>query len=289
MIGGDWGTSNLRVMRIASDGTVIESRSDPRGAGRLAPDQFREVLKDVAGDWLNDGLPVLIAGMAGSQQGWIEAPYAFCPADAAVLATKLVRPEADRDIRIIPGVALTTNGLGDVMRGEETQALGLFGPGESGLMVAPGTHCKWVRVDQGAITGFRTFMTGELFAAVREATLIGRDMGRPGADDEAFDTGVRLALADPAITAHLFNVRVRRLAGDLEPDSAADFLSGLLIGAELAGAPTDRGRPLYVVGEAGVAARYERALMLAGFTHVIRTAGEAAVARGLHRIWKATQ
>ncbi len=286
LIGIDWGTSNLRVMRLGPDGAVLDRRVDPRGAGRLASGDFAGVLEEVAGDWL-DLAPVLIAGMAGSRQGWAEAPYAFCPAGAAALAARLVRPDATRDVRIVPGVALTSQGLGDVMRGEETQALGLFGADEDGLMVAPGTHSKWVTVEKGAIASFRTHLTGELFAAVRQATLIGRDMGAPGADDAAFDDGVRRGLSDPAITAHLFSVRVRRLADELSPDGAADFLSGLLIGAELAAEKAHRGKIVQVVGEAGLGQRYARALALAGFTHVRSTPGEAAVACGLHRIWKA--
>ncbi len=286
LIGVDWGTSNLRIMRLGADGAVLDRRVDPRGAGRLDPDEFAGVLEEVAGDWL--GLaPVLIAGMAGSRQGWMEAPYAFCPSGAEGLAARLARPDAARDIRIVPGVALTPRGLGDVMRGEETQALGLFGARDSGLMVAPGTHSKWVRVDNGAIAGFRTHLTGELFAAVRQATLIGRDMGEPGGDDAAFDEGVRLALSDPAITAHLFGVRVRRLADDLSHGAAADFLSGLLIGAELAAEGTHRDHPVQVVGEAALSRRYVRALALAGFIDVGVADGETAVARGLHRIWKA--
>src|SRR3989344_5756737 len=112
---------------------------------------------------------------------------------------------------------------GDVMRGEETQALGLFGPDETGLMIAPGTHSKWVRVENGALAGFRTYLTGELCAAVRHATLIGRDMGAPGGDDAAFDDGVRLALSAPAGPAPRFTVRVRQLAGSLRPEGAAGF------------------------------------------------------------------
>ncbi|WP_292069062.1 2-dehydro-3-deoxygalactonokinase [Brevundimonas sp. UBA7534] len=286
LIGVDWGTSNLRIMRLGADGAVLDRRVDPRGAGRLASDEFVGVLQQAAGDWLALA-PVLIAGMAGSRQGWVEAPYAFCPAGAEDLAARLARPDAARDIRIVPGVALTPRGLGDVMRGEETQALGLFGAGDSGLMVAPGSHSKWVRVENGAINGLRTHLTGELFAAVRQATLIGRDMGEPGADDTAFDEGVQRALSDPALTAHLFTVRVRRLADELSQGAAADFLSGLLIGAELAAEGAHRDQTVQVVGEAALAQRYVRALALAGFTDVGVAAGETAVARGLHRIWKA--
>ncbi len=287
LVGVDWGTTNLRVFRLDAEGRVLERRVDPRGAGRLAPCDYPGVLAQVAGDWLADA-PVLICGMAGARRGWVEAPYVFCPADTALLARSLARPDPARDIRIVPGVALTPEGLGDVMRGEETQALGLFLGGESGLLIAPGTHSKWVRVEGGAITEFRSYMTGELFAAVRQATLIGRDMGEPGGDDAAFDAGARLALADPAITAHLFGVRVRRLAEVLTPDGAADFLSGLLIGAEAAAGLAYRHHAVMVVGEGAISARYERALRLAGFGRVVAASGEAAVARGLHLIWRAS-
>jgi len=290
LIGVDWGTTNLRVLRIGDGGVLLESRADPRGAGTLAADDFAGVLREVAGDWLGEGLPVLVCGMAGARAGWVEAPYAYCPAGPSALAAALIRPDPARDLAIVPGVALTREGLGDVMRGEETQAIGLYGAGEGGLMVAPGTHAKWILVEDGAIAGFRTFLTGELFAAVRSATIVGRDMGSPGGDDQAFDAGVRLALSDAAVTAHLFGVRVRRLAGELTPDAAADFLSGLLIGSELASPfALDRGQRIMIVGGDLIGARYARALALAGFARVEQASGEQAVARGLHRIWKASQ
>lgn len=288
LIGVDWGTTNLRALRIGADGAVLERRIDARGAGGLARDDFAAVLEAVAGDWLAEGLPALVCGMAGARHGWIEAPYVACPTGAAEIAAMLVRPDERRDIRVVPGVALRTEGLGDVMRGEETQAVGLFDQGECGLLLAPGTHAKWIRVVDGRIGGFRTFLTGELFAALRSATMVGRDLGDPGRDDEAFDAGVRQSLAEPALTAHLFNVRVRRLAETLTPDGAADFLSGLLLGAEAAAAGADdRARPVTIVGDGQLTARYRRALSIADFTTVAEADGEAAVARGLLRIWKA--
>lgn len=283
LVGVDWGTTNLRAFRLGQEGDVLETRSDPRGAGGLTPDQFPQVLKDVAGDWLAEAHPVMICGMAGARAGWIEAPYAFCPAGPEDLAAQVGRPTDG--VSIVPGVALSADGLGDVMRGEETQAVGLFGPGESGVMVAPGTHSKWIALRDGRIERFRTFATGELFAAVRTATLIGRGLPEPGADDPAFDEGVRLALADPAVTAHLFSVRVRQLSGRLDPQGASDFLSGLLLGAEIAMAPVERSASIAIVGGEHLAARYARGLALAGFTSVRVAAGETAAARGLYRIW----
>jgi len=283
LVGIDWGTTNLRAFRLGEEGEVLEARSDPRGAGGLTPDQFPQVLRDVAGDWLASGCAVMICGMAGARAGWVEAPYVFCPAGPEDLAAQVVQPEDG--VAIAPGVALSADGLDDVMRGEETQAVGLFGPGESGVMVAPGTHSKWIAVRDGRIERFRTFATGELFAAVRTATLIGRGLPEPGADDAAFDEGVRLALADPAITAHLFSVRVRQLSGGLDPQGASDFLSGLLLGAEIAAAPAERTASVAIVGGEGLSARYARGLALAGFTSVRVAAGETAAARGLYRIW----
>lgn len=283
LVAVDWGTTNLRAFRLGEEGEVLETRSDPRGAGGLTADQFPQVLRDVAGDWLASGCPVMICGMAGARAGWVEAPYVLCPAGAGDLAARVVRPEDG--VAIVPGVALSADGLGDVMRGEETQAVGLFGSGESGVMVAPGTHSKWIAVRNGRMERFRTFATGELFAAVRTATLIGRGLPEPGVDDTAFDEGVRQALADPAITAHLFSVRVHQLSGSLDPRGASDFLSGLLLGAEIAAAPAERSASIAIVGGEHLAARYARGLALAGFTSVRVAAGETAAARGLYRIW----
>jgi 2-dehydro-3-deoxygalactonokinase len=287
LIGVDWGTSNLRALRIADGGEVQAERADPRGAGGLDPADFAAVLADLAGDWLEEGPPVLVCGMAGARGRWREAPYCPCPASLDEVANALVQPEPGRDIWIVPGVAvMDETGLRDVMRGEETQILGLFGEGESGLAVTPGTHSKWATVEDGRLTGFRTFMTGDLFAAVRRDTILGQDMGEPGVDGAAFRRGVVRGLADRALTAALFSVRVETLGGRLEPRGAADYLSGLLIGAEIAAQP-HRDRPVVLVGAEALAGRYATALDLAGFARVERADASVAVARGLWRIWRA--
>ncbi|MNR94529.1 2-keto-3-deoxy-galactonokinase [compost metagenome] len=286
LIGVDWGTTRLRVMRIDAEGRVQDRRVDPRGAGTLASADFLQVLAEVAGDWL-EAAPVLICGMAGARQGWTDAGYRPCPARIEDLARHVVWPEPGRRIGIVPGLALRLPELDDVMRGEETQALGLFGAGEGGLLIAPGTHSKWIEVGNGAVTALRTFLTGELFAAVRTATLLGRGMGEPGQDEAAFDQGGLQALFDPAVTANLFSVRVRHLSGVLGGEATADYLSGLLIGAEVAAGREHRDRSVMVVGEDQLAERYRRALGLAGFTHIGLASAEAATAAGLHRIWKA--
>lgn len=288
LIGVDWGSSNLRVLRIAAGGGVLDRRADPRGAVGLEPGDFPGVLKAVAEGWLSPGTPVMICGMAGARRGWVEVPYRSCPAGIADVAAGLVLPDTARPIAIVPGVSFSPDGvLTDVMRGEETQAFGLA---RDGLVVAPGTHSKWVTVEAGRIVGIQTFMTGELFDAVRKATLLGIGMGAPGGDPGAFRRGVERGLEDRSLSAALFSVRVEGLAGRLEPAGAADYLSGLLIGAEIAAQDTGRlSVPLTLIGDRALSARYEEALEIAGARHVRIADVEQATAAGLWRIWEAAQ
>lgn len=288
LIGVDWGSSNLRVLRIAAGGAVLDRRSDARGAVGLEPGEFSGVLEAVAGDWLADGASVLICGMAGARRGWVEVPYRPCPAGVADVAAGLVRPDPARPVAIVPGVSFCPGGvLTDVMRGEETQAFGLA---VDGFVVAPGTHSKWITIEAGRIVAIRTFMTGELFAAVRRATLLGVGMGEPGVDPAAFRRGVERGLEDRNLGAALFSVRVEGLAGRLGPEGAADYLSGLLIGAEIAGRDTERlSSSLTLIGDAALSARYGEALEIAGVGEVRVADVEQATATGLWRIWEAAQ
>jgi 2-dehydro-3-deoxygalactonokinase len=287
LIGIDWGTSNLRVMRIAGGGEVLDVRSDPRGAARLAPGHFSDVLHDVAGDWFDDGTPALVCGMAGARGKWREAAYRPCPAGLADLSPVCLGNDSQA-ILIVPGVALSQDGaLEDVMRGEETQVMGLADAPGRRLVVTPGTHSKWIRVEDNAIQDFRTFMTGDLFAAIRTETVLGQDMGNPGIDMDAFQDGVSRALADDALTAALFSVRVERLSDRLAATSTADYLSGLLIGAEIrAQGPAD-GRSVTLIGAPALNTRYAAALAVAGFEDVHTLDGPTATARGLWRIHEA--
>ncbi|AQR62340.1 2-dehydro-3-deoxygalactonokinase [Brevundimonas sp. LM2] len=290
LIGCDWGTSNLRVMRIAPGGAVLATRSDPRGAGGLEAGAFPGVLAETAGEWLEDGLPVLACGMAGARAKWREMPYLPTPATVGDLAHGLASPPDRPDVRIVPGLkALRDGQMVDVMRGEETQVMGLdLEPGDHRI-VAPGTHSKWIAARCGQLLSYRTFMTGELFAAIRKGTILGAGMGEPGVDAAAFVTGVRRALTDPALMATLFSVRVEALADRLSSESAADYLSGLLIGTEVSAEAHDLAGPVTLVGTAVLNDRYATALRIAGFSDVRIADGPAATARGLWRIHEASQ
>jgi len=287
LLGVDWGTTNLRVMRIGNDGRMLESRHDPRGASKVKPGEFGTVLRDVMGDWADPDLPVLVCGMAGGRNGWLETEYRECPVSLETLAPVKIAGE-ELDISIVPGVSLHIDGvLVDVMRGEETQVMGLQDSEDGALIVTPGTHSKWISFENESIVSFRTFLTGDLFAAIRAETLLGHEMGDAGSDLEAFETGVRRALDDNALTANLFSVRTYRLSGQISESSTADYLSGLLVGAEVAAQRIHQQSPIVVLGTNLLCSLYARALQIAGSPNVKTLDATNAAATGLWRIRQA--
>jgi 2-dehydro-3-deoxygalactonokinase len=283
-IGVDWGTSNLRAWKFSETGEVIGARACNAGISSIVEHRFSTALVETVGAWTDGSLPILLGGMIGSRQGWAEVPYLPCPAKPTDLAAHAY--PIDTGIGrgwIVPGLScFDESGVADVMRGEEVQLLGA--EIENGLALMPGTHSKWVTIVQGAVMSFRTFMTGELFALLKERSLLGRLMIDGPDDYSAFDEGLDRAFADPALTSLLFGVRTEGLFGRLAPEALADYLSGLLIGAELAGMRCHRGIPLTLIGEGALAARYDRALRRAGSTHVATLAGDEAAIRGLRKI-----
>jgi 2-dehydro-3-deoxygalactonokinase len=274
----------------------MDQRSRPWGILHLPEGGFADALRGIAGDWLfaMPALPLVASGMVGSAQGWREAPYADCPADAAALSVQLLRFEAlpGVTLHIVPGVRLA-GARPDVMRGEETQVVGVLGlqPGllRRARLVLPGTHSKWVRVEAGRIVAFHTFMTGELFALLRDHSILGRparEAGAPGpAHEQAFERGVRAVREGGAAGAMalLFSARALVLGGQLRPAESLDYLSGLLVGEELRCALQGDDAPAPVlVGDAALCARYRRALALVGLDGAI--AGADAAAAGLWQI-----
>lgn len=294
MIGVDWGTTNLRAFRLAGDGTVLAELAMPCGILHVGADGFAAALHTAIDPWLAEGeRRVLLCGMIGSRQGWVEAPYLPCPAGAAELAAALMSvPFAAAEVRLVPGLAMHApeSDIGaapEVMRGEETQLVGLFHTGEfptgDGLVCLPGSHSKWARIASGQIVGFQTYLTGEAFAALRDGTILGRMMRRDGTIDRAgFDRGVARAAAAGHLLHHLFGVRTLALFGELSEAAGAGYLSGLLIGHEVRAAMPARDQTVHLAGEAALCALYARAIAAAGGRAVI--ADSAAAARGLARI-----
>ncbi|WP_411390900.1 2-dehydro-3-deoxygalactonokinase [Pseudomonas sp. MPB23] len=304
LIALDWGTSSLRTYKLGPAGRVLEQRSlatgimhlpgEPRDiAGVRCSDGFELAFDAACGDWLDaqPGLPVIACGMVGSAQGWSEATYRNTPVDVASLGQALhtVRSLRGVDVHIVPGV-IEQVGLPNVMRGEETQVLGvlqnLSASGEL-LIGLPGSHSKWVEVVDGCITHFDTFMTGELFAVLSKHSLLGRtQQSAEQFQADAFDRGVHVALSadgQRGVLSTLFSARTLGLTGELAPDQQPDYLSGLLIGHELAGLPgAAKHKPIILVGAAPLCARYQRALSLCGFAHV--SLAQEATERGLWQL-----
>ncbi|WP_250499975.1 2-dehydro-3-deoxygalactonokinase [Caballeronia sp. GAWG1-5s-s] len=280
LIALDWGTTSLRAYLLGDDATALDTRASSAGIMKLPAGGFDEAFEETCGAWLDahPRLPVIAAGMIGSAQGWIEAPYVDTPADANALVAGIVTVTAARGVtvRVVPGV-LERGVLPNVMRGEETQIVGalsadasLSAPGGA-LIGLPGTHAKWAFVEDGRIERFYTFMTGETFSALRDHTILGRTMQHGAAPDAAaFIRGVDTArdAGHPGVLATIFSTRTLGLTGQLTPEQQPEYLSGLLIGHELRGlnevlgrdASSLAGRTLRLIGNDALCDRYRAAL-----------------------------
>jgi 2-dehydro-3-deoxygalactonokinase len=286
MIGIDWGTTSLRAYRL-SGGRVLERRDSAQGITAVAAGGFGAALQETVGDWLRDGeRDVLMAGMVGSRQGWVEAPYLECPADFDVLALSLTGvPFAGARVAIVPGLrGVDASGTPEVMRGEETQLAGLVGRSElSCCACLPGTHSKWAHVAAGRVTNFRTHMTGEVFAALRGHTILGRMMQEGPNDTEAFLRGAVRAAEPGGLLHHLFGVRALTLAARLPETDAPAYLSGILVGHEVRSAlAAHTGEVIQVIGAPELTGLYAKAIAACG-GFAERHDGEAA-ALGLWRV-----
>lgn len=264
MIAVDWGTSRFRAYHM--DGARILDRIET-GQGILAVEgRFAGTLREVVASWLAMGeTQILLSGMVGSRQGWVEAPYVPCPAGASELAGSLTRvPFEGATVLLLPGVTgADADGVPEVMRGEETQILGeLDRIGAYGLACLPGSHSKWVRLSAGRIAEFTTHMTGEAFAALRQHTILSRLMLDGPHDALAFRKGVQRSGQAGGLLHHLFGVRALGLMGRLPDAGAASYLSGLLIGHEVRAAALSG--PVHLIGAPELCAHYAEAVVLCG-------------------------
>lgn len=265
----DWGTSNLRVWGIGAGGATTFANSSDKGMGKLESQAFPAALTEVLSGHVEpdgDPLDVLVCGMAGARQGWLEAPYVEAPADLGALAAGAVRPampDTRLAPRILPGICQRQAGAEDVMRGEETQLLGLSAllEGFSGTVVMPGTHSKWVELDGRTVRRFATAMTGELFEVLKTHSVLRHSVGGDPADperNEGFDAGLDTGLARPEkLVSDLFRVRSGSLLSGRSQPWCAGFLSGLLIGAEI-GSQRMLGGEVPLIGSAALSALYAR-------------------------------
>jgi len=269
LIAMDWGTTNRRGYLIDAAGAVLDRREDGLGLANIEADGFRAAFDAMVAPWTASfgKLPALLSGMVGASTGWREAPYCRLPAGLDELAKNLEPVPGDRPIWIVPGVSIrSVANMPDVMRGEEIQSIAAA---SDGLIILPGTHSKWLRMESARIVGFKTFMTGDLHAAILNHTVVsalavGGGKGESGAFDEGAETG-RAGHGD--LLHILFGARSRVLFDELAPEDVSDYLSGLLIGAEI-GSALETGvatnGPVLVVGNDTLAALYRGALVRCG-------------------------
>jgi 2-dehydro-3-deoxygalactonokinase len=273
MIAMDWGTTNRRGWALGRDGKVLAELSDGEGLLGVKPGDFQRSFAAFATTWLSGGrrLPVLMCGMVGSKLGWVEAPYIEAPTDLARLARRLhpVPFDGNARIAIVPGVSCLERGVPDVMRGEECQVLAVLAERrlEDATLLLPGTHSKWVRVEDGKLSAFRTYMTGELYNALISSGTLAQLMEEGDPDETAFEQGLRQGQREGsgALTHLLFGVRTLGLFDRVPRASLASYLSALLIAAELMdGLAWSGTRRLIAVGSLKLLENYRRAAQFFG-------------------------
>ncbi|MCR5876124.1 2-dehydro-3-deoxygalactonokinase [Phenylobacterium sp. J426] len=291
----DWGTTNLRAWTLDAAGKVVGDRDFPGlGVSKLDPGEAEARFRDEVRPALAaDGLPAILCGMVGSNLGWTLAPYADAPAGLDDLAQRLKAVEGPDWIRIVPGVRCGGfNGQGDVMRGEETQVFGWLAADRARcegrrLVCHPGTHAKWMLVEDGRLTRFVTAMTGELFAVLKTHSVLKSEA--PADDMAAFDAGTAAAGEGDGLAARLFTARARVVGEGRPAEETPSYLSGLLIGAEVASLPGLLGcrgdEPVSLLGDPQLCGLYARALAARGVSADVHD-GEAAAIAGLFALYE---
>lgn len=287
----DWGTSNLRVWAMDTDDQVLNTASSDKGMASLEPDQFEAALLNLITDWLpaDRVTPVIACGMVGAKQGWLEAPYCAVPCQPAQTSTRAPTSDPRISVMILPGVC--QDEPADVMRGEETQILGFLKeqPTWSGIICLPGTHSKWVRVENGQIVQFQTFVTGELFAAFESGTVLRHSLSGDGWDDGSFKSSVNLTLESPdKAPARIFNIRAEGLLNEQSNDHSRASLSGMLIGLELnATKEFWEGQYVTLLGAHALSDRYATGLAMAGVESEIKDVSAytlAGISHAMHKL-----
>jgi 2-dehydro-3-deoxygalactonokinase len=298
LIAADWGSTNFRLYLLDEAGQICAAKTAPIGLKMLGHGRFDTALAGQLDDQFADpALPILICGMAGAKGGWVETAYVDAPAGLGALADGLccVPQErlgdlAGRRVYIVPGMACKAqNGLYDVMRGEETQAFGLMAqvPDLKDRLIMPGTHCKWIRVNKGRIEEFRTYMTGEVHHLLLTHSLLAAQDQHE--DLAAFDRGFGRGFADPALLSLVFSGRTERLFGRLDDQSVASYVSGLLIGHEIACEQRHYAiTQAHLVGADGLCALYARGLRSVGVEDIRLHDSNLITARGLFELYRAS-
>ena len=295
-VAGDWGTSHLRLFLCDADGVALETAEGPGAAASRG--RFADIFESLTVRWneRHGALNAVLCGMVGSSIGWTETPYVACPAQPDEIFDACVELRDGR-IRVVPGLSCRNRfNAPDYLRGEETQILGASSLVDSlregrRLACLPGTHTKWVVLENGWVRDFFTAPTGELFAMLRDHSILVRD--RPGVDEpQAFELGLAHCneFPDAQVLHRLFECRSRQLSGEFPAPSASAYLSGLLIGADVNGAlrvlaDDIATHPVVLIGSPQLTKRYASALTTRGCASQT-VDGVAAALAGLRQVYR---
>jgi 2-dehydro-3-deoxygalactonokinase len=283
----DWGSTNLRAWRYQQDVCVDHVQMEA-GVTRLGAQSAQQVFNELMARW-EEPLPVVMAGMIGSNAGWVPAPYLSCPTRLSEVAQRLtvVMQALPYQAWIIPGICVERGDNYNVMRGEETQLIGAYAEQPATLYVMPGTHSKWVQMDGDTLVDFRTVMTGELHHLLLNHSLVGVGLTEQQPDPQAFTRGLEIGLNEDHILRCLFETRAAHVLGKLDKSAVSDWLSGLLIGNEVAQMqrqyPLPAGTALTVIGNSKLGERYAQALNMAGMRYQLLD-GDRAFQAGIRSI-----
>ncbi|SNY89980.1 2-dehydro-3-deoxygalactonokinase [Cohaesibacter sp. ES.047] len=286
-VGIDWGTTNIRAYLLDASARILDKHTLARHIKDCNDDGWTTVYQTLIEGWnVTDETPVIICGMAGSKFGWVEAPYASCPAGVSDLVAKAVHPDDIENIMILPGLCCKDDrGNHDVIRGEETQLLGLFEQSSliTRLICAPGTHTKWISADNYTVRNFHTTMTGELFGLLTEHSILAQSIAKSSSSavGAKFEDGVRMAAEGGGLLADIFKVRANSLFNELNPEDAGDFLSGILVGTDVFQEVSSLDHGLVsvpLIGPKPLSERYARALSHFGIEGIVLDAEELTIA-----------
>ena len=298
-IAADWGTSHLRLFLCDAEGVAHDSNSGP-GAAEVSG-HFGDVFASLTARWeeRHGVLPAVLCGMVGSSIGWTQAPYVPCPANPDQIAAACTPLEGGR-IQIVPGLSCRNRfNAPDVLRGEETQILGALRLEDKlrqgrWILCLPGTHTKWVVVEDGWVSEFVTAPAGELFALLRDRSVLVRKP--PGVADQFDPDTFAKGLAnfnefpDAQVLHRLFECRSRQLSGEFEAHAASSYLSGMLIASDVHGAlrvlsSAGTPRTVFLIGSPQLTQLYASACALSNYdTHQVD--GAAASLAGLTQVYR---
>lgn len=268
----DWGSTNLRAWHCTSHGEILDMLVSEKGVTRISQNEIPEILSSLIELWFGKNVEkpvnIIMAGMIGSERGLGGVPYVQCPTPVSAITPKLHMTSDKRmNVWVVPGVSVSTAVNHNVMRGEETQLIGAWGQSHSGTYIMPGTHSKWVRVENGIVESFHTVMTGELYHLLMKESLIGCGLPKQNENEETFLAGVIEGLKTKKILSSIFEVRGAYVLNGLNKRHVGEYLSGLLIGAEVRQMipfyHTEHDAIISMIAEDHLSRRYEIAFNLA--------------------------